>query len=191
MTNSKDFHPVLNCNDGYINAISGKKVNLNKPTPDIIEIRDIAGALSKLCRFGGQTNTFYSVAQHSILVYSLAWEDIKKEALLHDASEAYLGDVIKPIKVMLGEVYHDMESNFEHAIAQKFGLDILSLYSDELKEIDRRALLIEHEALQKGNIGPLVTALDSFGLLIQGRWAWSPKEAEALFMGAFNDCFNL
>jgi uncharacterized protein len=68
------------------------------PRPDEIRLVDIAHALSKLCRYGGQCLSFYSVAEHSLLVASKAPDHLKLVALMHDASEAYLLDIPRPIK---------------------------------------------------------------------------------------------
>lgn len=74
------------------------------PRPSEFRIEDIAGPLSRICRFGGRCSPFYSVAEHSLLVMRIVEEahpDIALQALLHDAAEAYLGDVISPLKEWL------------------------------------------------------------------------------------------
>lgn len=75
------------------------------PDPSVISVRSIADTLSKLCRFGGRTKRFYSVAQHSVLVADLVdvvtdFENpmLSLAALMHDAAEAFLGDIVTPIK---------------------------------------------------------------------------------------------
>ncbi len=142
------FHNVHSVYDGLFNSSSGIKVSLHNPTIEMICLEDIACALSKICRFGGQIREFYSVAQHCCIVHALAPEDIKKEALLHDAAEAYLGDVIKPLKVMLPG-YDEIESRFMSVIIKYFHLDPDKLA--QVKPYDKMALEVEHEYLQKGN----------------------------------------
>lgn len=142
------WHPIHACNDGVFNTVSGKKIDLLQPTPDMIDINDIAHALSRICRFGGHAKEFYSVAQHSLLVAAMAPDELKLEALLHDAAEAYVGDVIKPLKVLLGDVYDQIERGFMNAITAKFGLNKAILQG--LKEYDRKALEVEQELLQLG-----------------------------------------
>jgi len=109
MIKKQQFHNVHASDDGVFNTNSGLLVNLHKPTEDMICIEDIASALSKICRFGGHSSAFYSVAQHSVIVMALGSPYLCREALLHDAAEAYLGDVIKPLKNILGPVYEDLE----------------------------------------------------------------------------------
>lgn len=93
--------------------------------PRQFDIRDIAHALSHLCRFGGHTREFYSVAQHSVLV-SYRAEQLDPEAglwgLLHDASEAFLGDVVRPLKSRgTFDEYRLIEAAVQAAIFGHFG----------------------------------------------------------------------
>lgn len=143
----ESLHPVHQTHDGYFNTVSGKKVSINNPTESMIEIRDIAHALSKLCRFGGHTSSFYSVAQHSYLVYRLAHyqnepSDILLAALMHDATEAYCQDVIKPLKNIIGTSYEVVESRFEAIISSKFNIPLANFHY--IKKYDKQALEIEH-----------------------------------------------
>lgn len=89
-----------------------------------IAIGDIAASLSKICRFGGHCKEFYSVAQHSVLVLDLVSSEpieVQRQALLHDATEAYCGDMIRPLKTNMPE-YRTAEQNIWSAICQRFGL---------------------------------------------------------------------
>lgn len=121
---------------GVIRTHSGNLVNVFDPDPDLITIGDIAHGLSHVCRFGGHTPRFYSVAQHSLMVSGLIYvrassSDLRMgtdrmrklalEALLHDASEAYLGDMPTPIKAMLPE-YQRAEQRMQEVISLKFGV---------------------------------------------------------------------
>ena len=190
---TREFHPVHQCNDGVINTASGIVVDLKNPTTDMIDIKDIANSLSKICRFGGQVNRFYSVAQHSVLVCHLMKEGegtYELEALLHDASEAYLGDVVKPLKVILGSPYKWLENKFENVIARKYGLG----QSDDIKKLihkyDMQALELEHEAFQKGNHVPLILALDRLGIYT-GHVNWDCHEAKRYFLVCFAECLGI
>lgn len=82
---------------------SGRKMDLAAPASHAVHTSDISHALGNLCRFGGHTRSFYSVAQHSVLVATLLPDELKLAGLLHDAAEAYLGDVIQPLKLLLKE----------------------------------------------------------------------------------------
>lgn len=106
-----------------------RQVNLLDPDPKQIDLGDITHALSKLCRFAGHIPKFYSVAQHSVLVanrcYELGGMGAAKWGLLHDAAEAYIGDLIWPIKTAPGLAeYRMIEKRIMNAIATKFGLPI-------------------------------------------------------------------
>lgn len=140
----QDVHRV---HEGKFNTASGLKMDLNNPRPDLITLSDISIGLANTCRFGGQLPNcrYYSVAQHSVLVALMAPKHLRMAALFHDAPEAYLGDVIKPLKVMLGKKYEELEADFEAAIAQKFGISPLDF--EEVKPYDKQALEVEFEWL--------------------------------------------
>jgi len=111
--------------DCWIQTYTGKRFFLFNPTPEAIDIIDIAHSLGKKCRFNGHTiNGNYSVAEHSLLVCKLL-EDICESAalwgLLHDASEAYTGDIPSPIKPFLNG-FKKIERDIQKCIAQKFNL---------------------------------------------------------------------
>jgi len=181
------FHPVHNVHDGLFNAVSGRKINIVEPHPDMISIHDIAHSLSNLCRFGGHSNSFYCVAQHSVLVAALAPTELKREALLHDATEAYVGDVIKPLKVMLGDVYDDIESRFMDVIAHKFKLNHFNLL--KIKEYDKQALELEHECFQKSNPFPFISAMHENGLIRNDLFTWSSTLSKNIFLTQFSRLF--
>jgi 5'-deoxynucleotidase YfbR-like HD superfamily hydrolase len=105
--------------DRYLSTFTGNKFFPFAPHPHQIDIRDIAHGLSLLCRFSGQCPYFFSVAEHSIYVANNLPDNLKLEGLLHDASEAYLADLPRPVKVGLPE-YNAIEAAVEEVIAQKF-----------------------------------------------------------------------
>lgn len=102
---------------------SGKVIDPFNIKSDDICIEDIAHGLSLLCRYSGQCNKFYSVAEHCIIMAT--YPGFRKyhplALLLHDAVEAYIGDIIRPIKQKL-PVYKQFENNFMFAVAYKFSL---------------------------------------------------------------------
>lgn len=134
-------------NTAYPNTIrtfSGKYMNVFAPTLDMICIEDIAHALSMLCRFGGHSSQFYSVAQHSILCTDLVDTPLKLEALMHDAAEAYLVDLPSPIKHRMTE-YKTIEDNLMKVIAKKFGL--VYPFPEVIHNADRDMLKYEWDSL--------------------------------------------
>ena len=110
----------------YIATSTGKHIDFVNITPDQICIEDIARGLSNECRFAGQLESFYSVAQHSVYVSQIVPPEYALEALLHDAAEAYIKDIPSPLKAMLPD-YKAMEKHIEAAIREKFGLTIVEL----------------------------------------------------------------
>ena len=105
----------------YIRAFSGINFKVFNPDINQINIEDIAHALSHLCRYGGHSDIFYSVAQHSLAVSYLVKPENALCGLLHDATEAYLIDLPRPIKYQIQQ-YRDMEEVLYTIIAKKFDL---------------------------------------------------------------------
>lgn len=114
-----------------ISTYTGRVIDVLDPQPENIDIKDIAHHLSLICRFNGACEEHYSVAQHSVLVMHLVPEGttlgIRLEALLHDAAEAYVGDLTSPVKIALREKsltsdFDHLERRFQKAINKKFGL---------------------------------------------------------------------
>lgn len=131
---------------------TGREVDLLEPDPAQISLGDIAKSLSRQCRFAGHLAhgvEHYSVAQHSVLVADLCAPEHALIALLHDASEAYLQDVIRPLKGILGEPYRLLEHRWNVAIAVAFDLerDALTALPPDVKEADERALVIERRSV--------------------------------------------
>lgn len=107
----------------------GNEIDLLNPKPEAIDIRDIAHSLGMQCRYNGHTSQFYSVAEHSLIVMELVasaggGKHDQLCALMHDAHEAYLGDMIQPLKSMdiIEGFVTDLEKEFDRAIAIKFRL---------------------------------------------------------------------
>lgn len=106
----------------WIQTVSGRKFDLLCPRVADINIGDIAHALSLLCRFNGHVPRFYSVAQHSVIVSRLCEPRYALAGLLHDAPEAYIGDITRPLKDLLPDV-RLIEANIYRCIAERFGLE--------------------------------------------------------------------
>ncbi|WP_434573067.1 phosphohydrolase [Pseudomonas sp. Z3-8] len=107
----------------WILTHTGKRFDLFEPDVDMIDPRDIAHSLAHLCRFNGHTREFYSVAQHSCLVADLVPTEHKLAALLHDATEAYLGDMTRPLKEWM-PYYRGFEDVVWGRVCERFGLEI-------------------------------------------------------------------
>lgn len=114
-----------------------------------IDINDIAHALSNLCRFGGHCSKFYSVAEHSVNVSKLLPDDLKLDGLLHDATEAYLVDVPRPIKGSLLN-YKEIEHKLACVIEERFtgkGQRFLNFEHVSVKDADNVMLMTEADQL--------------------------------------------
>lgn len=165
----------------WMETFRGVKFYPQDPLPGEILIEDIAHALSNLCRFGGHSDAFYSISQHSVLVSELVPREMKLTALLHDASEAYIGDVIRPIKPYLPE-YIAFEHRIMTAISIRFGLKWPM--PKEVKEADNLALAIEKRCFkkmstQKWDVDELDTTKSMQIIPLM------PIEAERLFLSRF------
>ena len=117
---------------GIFKTISGRSINIANPNPEDISIGDITIALSYTCRFGGHLDVFYSVAQHSCLVHD--WliqtssprfgpKGILLAALAHDFAEAFVGDMISPLKALLPEFKY-YELAWTRAVEKRLGLSV-------------------------------------------------------------------
>ncbi len=127
------------------------------PEEEEVKIEDIAHALSQMCRANGHFKTFYSVAQHSINCSQEARtrklsQKIQLACLLHDASEAYISDVTRPVKCHLAE-YREIEHKLQQVIYAKFGIaDLSNEESGKVEEIDDALLYYEFEHLHHRSI---------------------------------------
>jgi uncharacterized protein len=163
----------------WIQTATGRQFWPMDPRPSEVFLDDIAHALSMLCRFGGHCRRFYSVAEHSVLMARAAPARIRRWALLHDGSEAYLVDVPRPLKPFLIG-YDAAETKIMGAIAQRFNLH-LGL-PDEVKVLDRAILM--DEQLQNMAPAPVPWSTDVAPLGVQLQY-WNPERARAEFLGEF------
>lgn len=130
----------------WLGTNSGKVIDLLNPDPEQIDLADICEALPKICRFNGQINIHYSVAEHSMYVASLVPDKLKYQAILHDAAEAYICDIPTPLKRYLGKIYTDLEEKLNLAIGQKLGVDIVNLHS-QVKQADAIVTISERDKM--------------------------------------------
>jgi 5'-deoxynucleotidase YfbR-like HD superfamily hydrolase len=178
--------------------LSGRRLDLLDPSPMDIEIQDIAHGLARVARWNGQTtgDHAFSVAQHSVVVEEIAahlhagldarW---RLAALLHDAPEFVIGDMISPFKTALGLDYRSFEERLESAIHVRFGLPARtpSPIRNLIKAADRASAFFE--ATQLAGFGH-AEALELFGtpprgyrLLIEPS---GPREAEARYLQRYH-----
>ena len=143
-------------------------------------IEDIAHGLSHVCRFAGHTERFYSVAEHCYHAsYVIEDPQFALDALMHDASEAYLGDIPRPLKALLPE-YVEIEKQVEAEIAKRFNLTYPM--PEAVKLIDIRLLATEkkHVLNNRDSWEYLDRVAILPNLVIQGDW--SPKVAKEKFL---------
>jgi 5'-deoxynucleotidase YfbR-like HD superfamily hydrolase len=134
--------------------LSGRRLDLLDPSPLDIEVEDIAHGLARVARWNGQTHGAhsFSVAQHSLLVEAIAshlnpdWSDAwRLMALLHDAPEYVIGDMISPFKVVMGDAYKSVELRLLTAIHLRFALPATTpaMLKRKTKEADMIAAFFE------------------------------------------------
>jgi hypothetical protein len=140
-------------NESWIGTFSGLRFWPLDAAAGEINIEDIAHALSKKCRFAGHCEPFYSVAEHSVEVSLRVSPQNALWGLLHDAAEAYLGDIVRPLKKLIllrtskngTETYESCEIRLMTKIAERFGLAMPM--PGEVAEVDDRMLATERAAL--------------------------------------------
>lgn len=155
-----------------IRTYTGKVFDLKILDPNSICIEDIAHGLSHTPRFGGHLKQFVTVAQHSVDVcYNVSPEN-RLAGLLHDASEAYIGDMPAPFKKLMPD-YKRLESNLMKVIAEKFGFEYPLNF--DVKHCDHSFLSIEWEAHVNNRLH---------------REVWSPEWAELKFLEAYHNSIN-
>lgn len=161
---------------GWITTYTGRKFWPLDPRPEDLDIRDIAHALSLLCRYTGHCAWHYSVAQHSVYVCRNLPPPFKRWGLMHDASEAYLLDLAKPVKEFIPQ-YKEFELKLERVIAARF--DLPWPMPPEVKEADTRMLMTEAPVLLP-DISDWTTEAEPYA--DQHIVEWTPHGAERAFM---------
>lgn len=128
----------------WIQTATGGRYYPLDPRPEETYLADIAHALSLICRFGGHTRRFYSVAQHSVLVSRHVPEWLALAGLLHDAAEAYIGDMVRPLKREPEmAAYRAIEQPIQQCIERTFGLAEDVTEHPAIKAVDRRMCATE------------------------------------------------
>jgi uncharacterized protein len=173
---------------GGIHTASGEIVFPLDPRPEEIHLVDIATALSHQCRFSGHCKVFYSVAEHSIRVRNWLKEagynkDVQCQGLLHDASEAFLVDLPRPIKHSegFGEFYRAAEDRLMEAISERFGLS--ETFDPAVKLADQVLLSTEQRDLMPP-AEPWYPEIERIPWMI---CPMSPDEAREVFLWSARD----
>lgn len=196
MSRTLDKDGLVRGSTGTIYTFTGGTITPLDPDPADIRIEDIAHALAMQCRFTGHTKKRSSVAEHCVrvsLCVSLVDDELALEALLHDASEAYLADMARPLKraPVFGPTYLRYEKKLEEAIAVHFGLPAREEMHPYIKMADQYTLECEvaylcSDALAR-DMG-VTRGADANGQrwLFEARpQSWSPERAEAEFLARY------
>lgn len=176
-----------------VQTFTGASVDLKDPNPDEITCADIAHHLSHVCRFGGATSRFYSVAEHSVRAAELGavfGKEAQFAILLHDAHEAYIGDLTTPFASAFPSAFKvaltHMKNRLDTAIGESFGIDLFR-HRTEIKLADLAMLDIERRELIPSEVGAYPPAIGAIEELhsARGSLGWSPGTAYSEFMSAF------
>lgn len=163
----------------WIQTYRGHRFDFSMMHKEPLDIEDIAHALSQVCRFGGHCREFYSVAQHSVYVSQLVGPRHSLVGLLHDATEAYMGDMVSPLKRRIPE-YRQHEQWLWMVISGQFGLPVEM--PEEVRKADLIMLAAEARDLCKADVS-------TWGLSSAPEWIriepWTPRVAKMHFMDAF------
>ncbi len=172
---------------GWFEVFTGTKFHFAEPRQEEISIDDIAHSLSMQCRYNGHTRFFYSVAEHSVLIsdwlmlngygslYALT-------GLLHDAAEAYIGDMVRPLKATM-PAFRVQERVLDEAVALKFST--VHPFPNIVKELDTRILCDERaQAMNESDNSWGTDGLEPLGVKIQGH---DPTTVRKIFRTRFND----
>lgn len=176
----------------WMQTFTGKQFYPLAPRAEDIDPTDIAHALSLICRYGGHTTRFYSVAEHCVILSHVVAPEHALEALLHDATEAYVGDMVRPLKHHMPD-YREVEQRVWSAITLRFNLREENArprdLAAEVVDADNRILLDERAAVlaptdhtwQQDDLLPL-------GVTIR---AWDPPSAEWIYRDRLEELLEI
>ncbi len=177
----------------HIITYTGKIFDLLNPSPDMVCIEDIAHSLAYQCRYTGHTQEFYSVAQHCVLMAQnsdLPGDPMAK--LLHDADEAYIGDMARPWKDLLRVsevVFHipirEFEQKIQDVIGLALGVDLK--HSAEVKVGDFRMMATEVRDLMPAGLPSDIWGIDINDPVEAVICPWPPFTAEMCFLELYEE----
>jgi hypothetical protein len=169
----------------WMTTISGRQVWPLCATQAMINIYDIAHALSYICRFNGHISFFYSVAEHSCRVSDICKPQYALYGLLHDATEAYLGDVIRPLKPYFTN-YNEIEDRLAKTIARKYSFSMRKAAHENVKWADNTLLFTEaRDLVSTGGLNWRDNQL--YIPLPKKIRPWSPNKAKQEFLRRFKE----
>lgn len=170
-------------------TFTGEMFDVFQPNKWQIHMADISHALSMLCRYGGHSRNFYSVAEHCFLIaehfVDQGENDLARVALLHDATEAYMGDVIRPLKLHF-PLYRQVEDVLQEIIFTKFGIP--PEIPLEVKRADLRITGDERLALLHKR--PWSPDIDSLPYLDVDIHSWEPHRAKKNYLDLYGSLFG-
>lgn len=170
----------------FVSTFMGHRFYPLEPCIDDVDIEDIAHGLAYQCRFNGQTSSFYSVAQHSLLVASIVPPALRLSALLHDAAEAYLGDIVKPLKMLVPQ-FSVIEKQVAAIISERF--DAHDLEDPRIKAADLILLATEKRDLMPRSVEAW-SSITGISPLVEPIVAQVPEVAKAQFLAAWESWRN-
>jgi 5'-deoxynucleotidase YfbR-like HD superfamily hydrolase len=174
----------------YIGTFTGKQFFLLEPRLEDIDITDIAHALSLQCRWTGHVKYHYSVAQHSYYCSFLGPDSEAFDRLMHDAGEAYVGDLSRPLKhyTEAGVAYRKQEAIIQKVIAERFGYSFIEPPS--VKLADNSMLYAEKKQIMNLSFEEAENWArydENNGIVIE---QWVPGQAEQMFLKRFEELYN-
>lgn len=167
----------------WLQTYSGQVFDPNDLRPEAFRIEDIAHALGMLCRYCGHVKRFYSIAEHCVIGSRQAASELKMHFLIHDASEAYVSDLVSPIKVLLPE-YKVIEKKIELVIYEALEIKPPTAKEQRLvKIIDLGMLSTEQLQLLPPPPQARVWGGEPYDLMLP---CWTPEIAAILYLDMFN-----
>ena len=193
--NVQNTDPRVGPIGGWLTTFTGKQFSFIDPQLDMIDIADIAHHLAMICHWNGACRCHFSVAQHSVCVSRIVPRELQPWALLHDAAEAYCGDMTRPLKALLPE-YKMIEKRVLRVIAEKFGLPWpeppeLKGYDDQILKIESTMYMHPSEVLHDGRGHPVVIAdlMAHQHLSAVFTMQMQPEAAELMFLSRYRRIF--